>query len=102
MVSKINIALIAAVAAVGIATPALADGVPVVPQYSLPSEAPDFGAAPHAVVATRSHQAAVRGRALYDSATVPSNSGSGYQDESNNNWANDAEWSTSGRQSSGH
>ena len=75
MVSKINIALIAAVAAVGIATPALADGAPAAPQYS-----------------QQSHQTAVRGRALYNSA-VPSND--------SNNWANDSEWSTSGRQSSG-
>ena len=66
MISKSKIALIAAIAAVGIATPALAAGA--------------------------QHQTAARGHTLYDSATTPN---------SNSNWANDAAWSTAGRQSSG-
>jgi hypothetical protein len=102
MVSKIKIALIAAVAAAGIATPALADGFPVIPQYSLPSEAPGFGATPRTVTGSHSHQTVVRSHALYDSAPVPSNDSSNYANESYNNWANDAEWSTTGRQNSGH
>jgi|HubBroStandDraft_5_1064220.scaffolds.fasta_scaffold37340_2 hypothetical protein len=102
MISKTKIALIAAIAAVGIATPALADGFPVIPQYSLPSEAPGFGVAPRAVTGPRSHQTVVRSRALYDSATVPSNDSSSYGNQSYSNWANDAEWSTTGRQNSGH
>jgi hypothetical protein len=64
MVSKTKIALIAAIAAFGIATPALAEGFLVIPQYSLPSEAPNYGAAPR----VQDHQAVVGSRALYDSA----------------------------------
>jgi hypothetical protein len=98
MVSKTKIALIAAIAAVGIATPALADGVPVIPQYSLPSESPDFGAAP----APQSRQTVVHGRRLYDSAAARSYDNQSYQNSNYNNWANDSEWSTTGRQNSGH
>jgi hypothetical protein len=82
MVSKIKIALIAAIAAVGIATPALADDFLVIPQYSLPSEAPNYGAAPSA----QGRQTVVHGRALYDSAVAPTNNATG-------NWAFDAEHS---------
>jgi hypothetical protein len=68
MVSKTKIVLMAAVAAIGIATPALAEGVLVIPQYTLPSEAPGFGEAP----APQGHRTAVHGRTLYNSAVVPS------------------------------
>jgi hypothetical protein len=98
MISKTKIALIAAIAAVGIATPALADGVPVIPQYSLPSEAPGFGAAP----ALQRGKAVVHGRALYNSAVVPTYGNQNYQSSNYNNWASDSEWSTTGRQNSGH
>jgi hypothetical protein len=97
MVSKIKIALIAAIAAVGIATPALADGFPVIPQYSPPSEAPDFGVAP----APHSGRAVVHGRTLYDSTVVPSYGGRNDQSQ-HDDWATDSEWSTTGRQNSGH
>jgi hypothetical protein len=98
MITKTKIALIAAVAAIGIATPALADGVPVIPQYSLPSEVPTL------VVdqSQQSHRAVAHSRALYDSATAPSNDSASYGDTNYNNWANDAEWSTTGRQNAGH
>jgi hypothetical protein len=96
MVSRIKIALIAAIAAASIATPALADGFPVIPQYSLPSEAPDFGATP---APQSGRTVVVHGRALYNSAVVPS-----YDNQSSNynNWANDSEWSTTGRQNASH
>jgi len=83
MVSKAKIALIAAIAAVGMATPALADGV---------LGSPNSGAA-------QSRQTVVHARKLYDSATAPN-----YDAQSSNNsdWANDAQWSTTGRQNSGH
>ena len=88
MVSKTKIALIAAIAAVGMATPALADGV---------SGSPNFGAAP----AAQGRQSVVHGRKLYNSATVPNYDAQGYQSSNYNDWANDAEWSTTGRQNSG-
>ena len=78
MVSKTKIALIAAIAAVGMTAPALADGV---------FGSSNFGAAP----AQQSRQTVVHGRGLYDSAAAP-----------NYDWANSAEWSTAGRQNSGH
>jgi hypothetical protein len=85
MVSKTKIALIAAIAAIGMATPALADGV---------GGSPNFGATP----AAQSRQTVVHGRKLYDSATAPN-----YDAQSSNysDWANDAQWSTTGRQNSG-
>jgi hypothetical protein len=84
MVSKTKIAIIAAIAVVGIASPAFADGGFPAPQYSLPSEAPDFGATP----SPQSRQTVVHGRALYNSAVVPTNNAT------DDNWAHDAEWST--------
>jgi hypothetical protein len=89
MVSKTKIAFIAAIAAVGMATPALADGV---------SGSSNFGAAP----AAQSRQTVVHGRKLYDSAKVPNYDAQSYQSSNYNDWANDAEWSTTGRQNSGH
>ena len=78
MISKFKIALVAAAAAVGIATPALADGFPIIPKY----------------------QTVAHGRALYGSATAPNRNGRSYVNESEN-WASDAEWSTTGRQNIG-
>jgi hypothetical protein len=82
MVSKTKIALIAAIAAFGIATPALAEGFLVIPQYSLPSEAANYGVAPIA----NGRQAVVHGRTLYNSAASPAYNVNG-------NWANDAQGS---------
>ena len=53
MISKSKIAIFAAIAAVGIATPALADGSHIIAQ----------------------HQAVAHGRTLYDSATAPNSNG---------------------------
>jgi hypothetical protein len=89
MVSERKIALIAAIAAVGMATPALADGA---------SGSQNFGAAP----AAQSRQSVVHARKLYNSATVPNYDAQSYQSSNYNDWANDAEWSTTGRQNSGH
>jgi hypothetical protein len=86
MVSKTKIALIVAIAAIGIASPALADDFLPIPQYSLPSEAPNYGAAP----SEQGRQTVVHGRALYDSAAAPTSNGT-------DNWANDAEWSSTSR-----
>jgi hypothetical protein len=66
MVSKIKIALIAGIAAAGIATPAFAQSAgPTVYQYSLPSEAPGYGAV------SQNRPTVARDRALYDSANAP-------------------------------
>jgi hypothetical protein len=79
MINHTKIAMLAAVVAMGIVTPALAAGVRVIPQYS-----PGFGN-------TAVHQGSVRNRPLYDSAVTP-----------NAGWAYDPAWSTTGRQNSGH
>jgi len=84
MITKSKFVVIAALAFAGLATPALAEGVPAIPQYSLPSEAPGFGAAPN----PQSRMTVVHGRALYNSAVVPTNNAT------DDNWALDAEWST--------
>jgi hypothetical protein len=75
MVSKTKIAFIAAIAAIGIATPALAQD-PIIPRS--PS---DF-----ITSATPSSQVVVHDRALYNSAAVPSNNVT-------DNWAYDAQHS---------
>jgi hypothetical protein len=88
MANHNKIAMVAAILALGavaIVTPALADGFPVIPQYSLPSQAPGFGTAP------ADHRAAIRDRTLYNSAVTP-DAGRDY----------DSEWSTTGRQNAGH
>lgn len=89
MVSKTKIALIAAIAAVGMAAPALADGV---------SGSSNFGAAP----AAQSRPSVVHGRKLYNSATVANYDAQSYQSSNYNDWATAAEWSTTGRQNSSH
>jgi hypothetical protein len=82
MITKTTLALVAAVALAGIASPALAQGVPVIPQFSLPSEAPGYGAAP----AQQNRGTAVRSRTLYNSTVTP-----------NDNWANDSAGSAAAR-----
>jgi hypothetical protein len=86
MVSKTKIALIAAIAAIGIASPALADDFLPIPQYSLPSEALNYGAAP----SEQGRQTVVHGRALYDSAVAPTSNAT-------DNWAYDAQQSSTSR-----
>jgi hypothetical protein len=74
MTNKTKLILAAGLMAIGLASPALADGVPVIPQFSLPSEAPGFG---NPVAPQR--QTVVRNRALYNSTVAP-NAGA-YQSE---------------------
>jgi hypothetical protein len=84
MVTMSKLALIAAVAAVGIASPAFAqDAAPGV-AYQLPSEMPGFGAQ----TAPGNGQVAVHRGRLYNSVVVP-----------NDNWAYDSEWSGANRAS---
>lgn len=88
-----KLAFLAAVAASIAAAPAYADGVPVIPQYQLPSELPGFAATAPQPNATAAHR-----RALYNSVVVPNYSGT----SADHDWAYDAEWSTTGRGNSGH
>jgi hypothetical protein len=75
VVRKTKFAFITAVATVGIATPALADGFPIIAQ----------------------HQTVTNSRTLWDSAATPSSNGSRYGNESYGNWTGNAEWSTTRR-----
>ena len=73
MVSKIKIVLIAAITAVGIATPALASEM-TLSTYSVPSEAPGYGSqtSVHGAVSSQENRhSVVRDRGLYDSAVAP-------------------------------
>jgi hypothetical protein len=82
MITMSKLALIAAVAVVGIVSPAFAQGAGPGVTYQLPSEMPGFGAQ----TAPRNGQVAVHRGPLYNSVVTP-----------NDNWAYDSEWSGANR-----